>query len=156
MSTGHLISQSSGIPYQELDVMKSDAAPRSTLMGIKLLFDSQQVHQIFTTNIDGLHLKTGIPMKNVFELRGNAQQEQCLNKRCKKIHFNDYVINKQGPQGSACSNMECGDDMAGNVVPLGNLLKSDVKGWADYHAARADLHICLGTDLLDKQASTLA
>lgn len=46
-------------------------------MALKKLVDDGYVRFVISQNIDGLHLKTGLPRKNLAELHGNMFIEEC-------------------------------------------------------------------------------
>lgn len=46
-------------------------------MSLKHLVEHGYIHFIVSQNIDGLHLKSGIPRKNLTELHGNMFTAQC-------------------------------------------------------------------------------
>lgn len=60
-----------------INVSFNDAVPTKTHMSLKQLIESSYVHYIVSQNIDGLHLRSGIPRKFISELHGNMFTEQC-------------------------------------------------------------------------------
>ncbi|KAJ8941147.1 hypothetical protein NQ318_004267 [Aromia moschata] len=60
-----------------INVSLNDAIPTKTHMALKHLIEKNYVHFVISQNIDGLHLKTGVPRSRIAELHGNMFIGQC-------------------------------------------------------------------------------
>lgn len=61
----------------QVNVSFSDAIPTKCHMALKALLESGHIKYIVSQNIDGLHLKSGVPRTNLAELHGNMFIENC-------------------------------------------------------------------------------
>lgn len=135
-----------------MNISFDDAVPTKTHMALKALIDKGYVQYIVSQNIDGLHLKSGLPRKYISELHGNMFVEQC--NKCRK----QYVCNKATP---TVGQKQTGGTCKGgkNARPCrGGMLIDNVLDWehdlpdrdldlAFIHSTLADLNITLGTTL---------
>jgi mono-ADP-ribosyltransferase sirtuin 6 len=71
---------------------------------------------IISQNIDGLHLRSGIPRSQLAELHGNCFRETCSS--CGKEYFRDFEVETLGckPTGRRCSDPECGAKLIDTIV----------------------------------------
>ncbi len=49
-----------------------------------------KVRYVVSQNVDGLHLRSGVPRSKIAELHGNCFAERCP--RCKKEYIRDFEI----------------------------------------------------------------
>lgn len=66
----------------ETEVTFEDAMPTLTHMALRALVEAGKVKHIVSQNVDGLHLKSGLPRENLSELHGNMFMEKC--EKCNK------------------------------------------------------------------------
>ncbi|KAJ2949625.1 hypothetical protein O0L34_g15549 [Tuta absoluta] len=166
--TGAGISTSAGIPdfrgpngvwtlekegkKPSINVSFTDAEPTKTHMILKKLVECKKVQYIVSQNIDGLHLKSGLPRKYLAELHGNMFIDEC--NLCKKQFIRHRPVETVGKK---CSGVPCASEHVGGR-PCRGRLYDGVLDWehslpendllmAEWHSSIADLSICLGTTL---------
>ncbi|KAG7300249.1 NAD-dependent protein deacetylase sirtuin-6 [Plutella xylostella] len=166
--TGAGISTSAGIPdfrgpngvwtlerdgkRPNINVSFTDAKPTKTHMILKKLVECKKVHYIVSQNIDGLHLKSGLPRKNLAELHGNMFIDEC--NVCKRQYIRSAPVETVGKK---CSGVPCAAELVGGR-PCRGRLYDGVLDWehslpendllmAEWHSSIADLSLCLGTTL---------
>ncbi|KAI5651554.1 sir2 family domain-containing protein [Phthorimaea operculella] len=166
--TGAGISTSAGIPdfrgpngvwtlekegkKPSINVSFADAEPTKTHMILKKLVECKKVQYIVSQNIDGLHLKSGLPRKYLAELHGNMFIDEC--NLCKKQFVRHRPVETVGKK---CSGVPCASEHVGGR-PCRGRLYDGVLDWehslpendllmAEWHSSIADLSICLGTTL---------
>lgn len=61
----------------ETEVTFEDAKPTLTHMALLALVEAGKVKHIISQNVDGLHLKSGLPRDKLSELHGNMFMEKC-------------------------------------------------------------------------------
>lgn len=60
-----------------INISFNDAVPTRTHMALKHLLEKSYIHYIVSQNIDGLHLKSGVPRESIAELHGNMFTAEC-------------------------------------------------------------------------------
>lgn len=125
--------------------------------GISKMMKEGIVNFVCTTNVDGLHLKSGIPVDKLSELHGSIYKESCES--CGKKYVRKYdtttdVIegfNEKGTgnhyTGRACEECKKGF-LVDSIVHFGENLPSDELEKAMKYAKKSDLSIIFGTSLL--------
>ncbi|KAJ8927768.1 hypothetical protein NQ314_019772 [Rhamnusium bicolor] len=160
--TGAGISTSAGIPdfrgpngvwtlekqgkKPNINISFNDAIPTKTHMALKYLVEKNYVQYIISQNIDGLHLKTGIPRTHLAELHGNMFIGQCNT--CNSQFVRDCATMTVGKK---CLEEDCKRSVIRGRVCRGKL-HDTILDWEhnlpeDDIEILADLNICLGTTL---------
>lgn len=60
-----------------INISFNEAIPTRTHMALKKLLETGHIKYIISQNIDGLHLRSGVPREHISELHGNMFTEQC-------------------------------------------------------------------------------
>jgi NAD-dependent SIR2 family protein deacetylase len=65
------------------------------------------IDAVISQNIDGLHLRSGLPPSCLYELHGNSFMERC--RRCRKTHFRPFDVKGMSfkPTGRLCEGVQC-------------------------------------------------
>ncbi|XP_071449681.1 NAD-dependent protein deacetylase Sirt6 [Hetaerina americana] len=167
--TGAGISTSAGIPdfrgpngvwtleekglKPDINTSFDDAVPTYTHMALVSLVQHGKVQYIVSQNIDGLHLKSGLPRSFISELHGNMFIDEC--DRCDRQYVRSNATKSVGQKNHGVS---CPMAFSGNKRPCRGHLCDTILDWeahlpdkdlklAEYHSGIADLSIALGTTL---------
>ena len=71
-----------------------DVKPTISHLIIKKLVDEKICSMVVSTNVDGLHRKSGLTENQLAELHGNCYREHCIN--CKKEFLRDFDCTSSG------------------------------------------------------------
>lgn len=74
----------------ETEVTFNDARPTLTHMALVALVEAGIVKHVISQNVDGLHLKSGLPRHKLSELHGNMFMEKC--EKCAKSVYSCTVV----------------------------------------------------------------
>ncbi len=164
--TGAGVSTSAGIPdfrgpkgvwtleekgeKPDMNISWDDAKPTSTHMAIAKLAEEDKCKFVISQNIDGLHLRSGLPRSKLAELHGNMFVDECSV--CKKM----FVRSSAAPTvGRKMSEVSC---KAQNRRPCRGKLRDFVLDWEDElpdedlslshsHSMLSELSIVIGSTL---------
>ena len=116
--TGAGVSTSAGIPdfrgpkgvwtlekkglKPDMNVSWDDAKPTKTHMAISKLIEKDMAKFVISQNIDGLHLRSGIPRIHLAELHGNMFVDECSI--CKKMYVRSSASTTVGRKISQVKN----------------------------------------------------
>lgn len=91
----------------ESDVDFELALPSLTHMALVGLIQAGKLQFIVSQNVDGLHIRSGVPEELLAELHGNMFCEVC--KECGKSYYRPYDVNGIGckPTGRFCTQAGC-------------------------------------------------
>jgi len=166
--TGAGISTSAGIPdfrgpkgvwtlekkglKPDVNVSWDDAKPTLTHMALASLVEADRVKYIISQNIDGLHLRSGVPRPKLSELHGNMFADQC--DKCKQMVVRDSPAPTVGEKytGQDCpayrtDGRKCRGKLRDFVLDWeANLPDADLT-LSDTHSMMADLSIVMGSTL---------
>jgi len=106
------------------------------------------LHFVVSQNIDGLHLRSGLPSTLLGELHGNSNLETC--KQCSTKFLRDFrtrTANKVHDHATTRKCTKCGSTLYDSIINFGeNLPEYELETSFD-HAERADLCLVLGSSL---------
>ncbi|XP_076370367.1 sirtuin 6 isoform X1 [Tachypleus tridentatus] len=166
--TGAGISTSSGIPdfrgpkgvwtleqkgeKPQINISFNSAFPTKTHMALVEFVNLGLIHFVVSQNVDGLHLRSGLPQDKFCELHGNMFIDKC--KQCQRLFIRSQASMSVGQK---CTDQPCPLRKPNGRVCRGKLydtildwedeLPEEDLGLADMHSRVADLSICLGTTL---------
>eukprot|EP01006_Ploeotia_vitrea_P065962 TRINITY_DN94102_c0_g1_i1.p1 TRINITY_DN94102_c0_g1~~TRINITY_DN94102_c0_g1_i1.p1 ORF type:complete len:380 (+),score=39.42 TRINITY_DN94102_c0_g1_i1:50-1189(+) len=133
------------------------AQPTGTHKTIAKLVQSGKAKYVVSQNVDGLHLRSGLPRDKLSELHGNCFLEVCWGCGADFLHDQEVGSSSSRPcsecrqrvphfchcTGRKCP--KCGGNLKDSVIHFGeNLPKHDLK-MAFQHASRADLCVVAGS-----------
>jgi mono-ADP-ribosyltransferase sirtuin 6 len=122
-----------------------DANPTYTHHSINQLVKSGLIHHVVSQNVDGLHIRSGLPRDQLSEIHGTAFAEWC--DRCEKEFRLTASVLTIGlsKTGHSCPN--CGEDLRDMLCDWDSELPvKDVDRAIEEHR-KAYLLICVGTSL---------
>ena len=125
------------------------------------------VDAVISQNIDGLHLRSGLPPGCLYELHGNSFMERC--RRCHKTHFRPFDVKGMSfkPTGRCCEGLRsaaarqkrardddgsvafeaCGGELHDFMLDWGDALPAAQLKASERLCQRALCLLCLGTSL---------
>ncbi|CAL5341578.1 unnamed protein product [Camellia sinensis] len=123
------------------------AMPSMTHMALVALEKAGILKFLISQNIDGLHLRSGIPREKLSELHGNSFMEVCPS--CGVEYLRDFEVETIGLKETSrrCSNVVCGARLKDTVLDWEDALPSKEMNPAEKHCKMADVVLCLGTSL---------
>ncbi|KAG2333194.1 hypothetical protein Bca52824_004374 [Brassica carinata] len=123
------------------------AMPSITHMALVELERAGILKFVISQNVDGLHLRSGIPREKLSELHGDSFMEMCPS--CGAEHLRDFEVETIGLKETSrkCTNAECGAKLKDTVLDWEDALPSKELDPAEKHCKMADLVLCLGTSL---------
>jgi NAD-dependent protein deacetylase sirtuin 6 len=183
--TGHEVNNDSDLPNYfapdgfwslrecgeraEIGYRPVDAAPTFSHLAVRALYETEAARFVITTNIDGIHRRSGIPSANLCELQGSIHTERCG--LCHKEYTRGYDVTSRTSQestltGRTCEDTQCFGKLNDTLVALHKDEPVHQATWkkASRHLQLADTIIVLGDplrkgvvqELLDKYSSPAA
>jgi len=167
--TGAGISTSSGIPdfrgpsgiwtieksKNKLEMASKDfaeAVPSRTHL-ILLSFLRWRSCFIVSQNIDGLHIRSGVPPEKLIEIHGNIFVETCS--KCKQKYYRHFEIQTIGLKSTGRQCPQCNGELVDFLLDWDTPLIDEDLVKAENIMKGADIVICLGTSLRVSPAGEL-
>eukprot|EP01102_Stenamoeba_stenopodia_P013743 TRINITY_DN4496_c0_g2_i2.p1 TRINITY_DN4496_c0_g2~~TRINITY_DN4496_c0_g2_i2.p1 ORF type:complete len:569 (-),score=144.52 TRINITY_DN4496_c0_g2_i2:67-1773(-) len=134
----------------DLDVVKPTFAHYS----IAKLYERRKKKQdvgidfVVSTNIDGLHRRSGLPKDAIAEVHGNSYLEVC--EKCHKEYHRDFDCTKAGCNaqhltGRTCDREGCGGRLLDSIVHFGEGIRDFELAYQN--ATQSTLSLVLGTSM---------
>eukprot|EP00727_Mastigamoeba_balamuthi_P006477 m51a1_g245 putative silent information regulator family protein (490) ;mRNA; r:149121-150645 len=134
------------------------AAPTVAHRALAELVRRGLVQHVVSTNVDGLHARSGVPASRLSELHGNCLQERC--RACGALYdapsasgTSDALASEGSATGRTCA--KCGAQLYSNVVGFGESLPEGPLATALEQSRRADVALVLGSSLTVRPAADL-
>ncbi|KAH9804214.1 NAD-dependent protein deacetylase SRT1 [Citrus sinensis] len=139
--------QREGKPLPEASLPFHRAMPGMTHMALVELEKAGILKFVISQNVDGLHLRSGIPREKLAELHGNSFMEACPS--CGSEYFRDFEVETIGLKETSrrCSDLKCGAKLRDTVLDWEDALPPKEMNPAEKHCKIADVVLCLGTSL---------
>jgi NAD-dependent SIR2 family protein deacetylase len=121
--------------------------PTFSHFALSELIKKGYLKHIISTNIDGLHIRSGTSPDDISEIHGNKYKEYC--DECGKIYIrkfdttNDVVKKSTHKTGRTCE--ECSNDLKDSIIHFGEKLWDEEIREAIGNSKSADLALVLGT-----------
>jgi len=126
------------------------ARPTKTHYAITQLARKHLIHFVISTNMDGLHLRSGLPRHMIVEQHGNCYKEICEN--CQTEYYRQYdtlktvVHSRKHHTGRHCT--WCGGQLQDTIVHFSENFRGEhVQPISMHHARKCDLAIVMGTSM---------
>lgn len=130
-----------------------DALPTLTHVALTALHDAGYVRYVISQNVDGLHVRSGLPRNAISELHGNLFVDWCA--ACEREETRESEARTVGFQRSARRCPECDREMTDKALDWEDELPEPDYGRAQEQAALADLHVVAGTSCQMEPARSL-
>ncbi|KAL5548631.1 hypothetical protein UlMin_003862 [Ulmus minor] len=139
--------QREGKPLPEASLPFHRAMPSLTHMALVELERAGILKFVISQNVDGLHLRSGIPREKLAELHGNSFMETCPT--CGAEYLRDFEVGTIGLKETSrrCSAKKCGAKLKDTVLDWEDALPEKEMNLAEKHCKMADVVLCLGTSL---------
>lgn len=117
-------------------------------MALNKLKELKMLHFLVSTNVDGLHRRSGFSADEMAELHGNGFKEYC--EICGKDYIRafDVTLKRSGRYtGRLCQDDKCNGKLRDSIINFGENLPENELEKAMVHTAKADLVIMLGSSM---------
>merc|ERR1719150_3652419 len=118
-------------------------------MALNEMIKKGLINYVVSTNVDGLHLRSGIQSKHLSELHGNIYLEYCQS--CGNQYLRSFDVTKWQKKrfgrrtGRLCN--ECNGYLRDSVVAFGENLPEQQLNNAIEHSKKSDLVIIIGSSM---------
>ncbi|EFC45242.1 silent information regulator family protein [Naegleria gruberi] len=132
--------------YEGVEI--EQAVPTYCHYAITHLVKKDYVKYVVSTNVDGLHRRSGLPRDKLAELHGNCYVEYC--NKCEKEYLRGFDVSKNEKDwtkhftGRKC---ECGGRLKDNIIHFDEDLPEKDFDQAMDHSKKGDFALVLGTSM---------
>lgn len=151
----------------EMPISLSEATPTFCHNELAKMTQKGMIQCIISTNIDGLHYRSGVSLDQLVELHGNVNKERCV--QCKSLFYRSFSttnfhltkeeeIEKSKTYGGhfhgrTCE--KCGGDLVDTIINFKETLDPKDMGIALTHSEKSECSIVLGTSMRVQPACSL-
>jgi len=128
-------------------VTLEQAKPTYSHMALNKLKQKKFLHFLVSTNVDGLHRRSGFAADEMSELHGNAYKycDQCGSDYVRAF---DVTLKRNGRRtGRLCQKNGCDEKLRDSIINFGENLPENELNKAMEHTEKADLVIMLGSSM---------
>lgn len=130
----------------ETDKTMLMAEPNRGHMAVAALVARGKVGYVITQNIDGLHLRSGVPGERIIELHGNGTYAKCL--ACEKRFELAPIKARFVAKGELPLCDDCGGIVKTATISFGQAMPEHEMRLAEAASREADLFIAVGSSLV--------
>jgi len=130
------------------EITIEQALPTETHMAIKELVKRGICKFVCSTNVDGLHRRSGISENEMSELHGNCYKEYCG--KCNKEYLRNFDVTCSIPDhktGRKCTVEKCGGELLDTIIHFEENLPEKELEKTVSHAEKSDVALVLGTSM---------
>jgi len=132
----------------KFDITIEQALPTPTHMALTELEKCGILKYLVSTNVDGLHRRSGIPEKAIAELHGNCFKEVCES--CSQEYLRSFDVAKsdfQHKTGRVCEINDCNGSLKDTIINFGENLPQKEIDLTTIHSKMSDVSFVLGTSM---------
>ena len=129
----------------------AEARPTSGHMAVAALVNGGHVRQVISQNVDGLHMRSGVPVSQLTELHGNVFRERCPS--CAKEYLRGFDVtgkssyHRHGTERT-CERKACEQcELRDTIVYFGEKIYPSDLQTAKEQSEACDLAIFIGSSL---------
>ncbi len=131
--------------FATLDPMEQ-ARPNRGHRAVAHMVSQGKVTMVVTQNIDGLHLRSGVPDEQVVELHGNATYARCLD--CGERHEIPPIRKAFMEEDLLPACNTCGGIVKSATISFGQAMPQDAMARAEEATLDCDLFLAIGSSLV--------
>jgi len=133
-----------GVTLQGLEF--GGAKPTYTHCAITELVRKHLIHFVISTNMDGLHLRSGLPKHLICEQHGNSYKEIC--ERCHTLYYRQYDVCEGGRDHSTYRSCTfCRGGLLDTIVHFGENLGDYEQMASLWNCRKSDVAFVMGTSM---------
>ncbi|KAL6044754.1 Silent information regulator family protein [Balamuthia mandrillaris] len=132
----------------KMEITLEQAMPTYTHMALVALAKQGLLKHVVSTNVDGLHRRSGLGKDLLSELHGNIYREVCSNSKCGADFIRPFNVTKSAfrrQTGRLCP--LCNAKLVDSIVNFGEMLPEGELQSAQEHSQKADLTLVLGSSM---------
>ena len=133
----------------QFSITLQQAKPTFTHQALIKLKQNGMLSHLVSTNVDGLHRRSGFNKDEMSELHGNAYKEYCI--KCGKEYIRSFDVtlkkNRLRHTGRLCQKDNCNGKLRDSIINFGENLPEIELTKAIQHTAKADLVVMLGSSM---------
>jgi NAD-dependent SIR2 family protein deacetylase len=132
----------------KMDVTIDQALPTPTHMALVQLEKEGVIKFVVSTNVDGLHRRSGLPADKLSELHGNSYLEICT--KCGKEYLRSQTVGsgrRDHLTGRRCDDESCRGNLRDSIINFEEKLPEHELEKTYMEAKKSDLAIVLGSSM---------
>jgi len=133
-------------PHFEVTI--EQALPTPTHMALLQMHKVGMMKFLVSTNVDGLHRRSGIPESGMSELHGNCYKEMCSKEGCGEEYLRTFDASSHRSDhktGRKC--YKCGSQLIDSIINFGENLPVSELEKTIFHSGKSDVALVLGTSM---------